>query len=241
MIKTVVSTICSRILSPYYRLQLRNFTGTYFIKPKPRYISQFVGIYRQSIKLGDALKNRKHIASFGAKDSQEFSFWAWRDCGIACVKMILDSKVGSNKTMMQLTNEGISLGGYILYEEGEFVDKGWFHASLVKLLQKNGVRAKSKKWQSLNSVAADLSHNKCVMLSVTIAGRSSILPDGSFLPQEKATSMGHLLLATGLKMSGTEIEGFFVHDPRGLQNYQNDCWIPAATFTKIFSGRTIVA
>ena len=240
MIKSRISLICTRILSFYSSLQLKEYTGTYFVTSKPRYLSQFVGIYPQTIRVGDSLTNRTHIAEFGAKNSKEFSFWAWRDCGIACVKMIVDSKVGSNKTMMELTNEGISLGGYILYEGEKFVDKGWFHSSLVKLLQSNGVPARSKKFQSLHSVAVDLLKNRCVILSVTVPGRSTIMADGSFLPQEKATYMGHLLLATGVKMNGKEIEGFYVHDPRGLPRYQKDCWISATTFAEIFSGRTIV-
>ncbi len=240
MIKSIISLICTNILSLYYSVQLKEFTGTYFVTPKPKYISQFVGIYPQTIRVGDSLTNRKHIAEFGAKNSQELSFWAWRDCGIACVKMILDSKVGSSKTMMELTDEGIELGGYIVYENNTFVDKGWFHSSLVKLLETNGVPAKTRKFQSLASVATDLLHNRLVILSVTIPGRSSIRPDGSFLPQENATYMGHLLLATGVKMNGKEIEGFYVHDPRGLPKYQKDCWISASTFAEIFSGRTIV-
>ncbi len=240
MIKSLLSSVFTSISSRYYRLQLKEFTGTYFVTPKPKYISQFVGIYPQIIRVGDPLTNKKHISAFGAKDSSEFSFWAWRDCGIACVKMILDSKVGSSKTMMELTNEGISLGGYILYEGEKFVDKGWFHSSLVKLLQSNDVPARSKKFQSLHSVAVDLLKNRCVILSVTIPGRSSILPDGSFLPKENAAYMGHLLLATGVKMNGKEIAGFYAHDPRGLLKYQKDCWISASTFAKIFSGRTIV-
>lgn len=243
MLKTLTNNYFSSLLKHWHKIQLKKFSGTYFIKPKPSYVSQFVGIYPQSIADGDLLTNKKHIKEFGAKDSKEFSFWVWRDCGIACVKMILDvkAKKHSGKTMMQLTNEGIQLDGYILYENKKFVDKGWFHTSLVDLLKTYGVPANTKKWQSIYSVANDILNNKLVILSIYIPGRSHIKADGSFLPKPRAKYCGHLVLATGLKMNGKQIEGIYVNDPRGLEKYQENTWMSQDTFNKIFSGRTIVA
>ena len=240
--KSSINRIFTSLLGNIHRLRLPKFDGDYSANPKPKYLSQFVGIYPQSISLDSTLDNKEHIAAYGAKDCDEFSFWAWRNCGITCVKMILDTHLESfDKSMMQLTREGIRLGGYILYEGKNFVDKGWFHHSLVSLLQKYGVSAIMKKWQTIDSIAIDILGNKSVILSVLIPGRKHIAEDGSFKPKPNAKYGGHLLLATGVKMKGKQVVGIYVHDPRGLENYQEDTFISADTFKKIFSGRTIIA
>lgn len=225
-----------------HRAELPSYNGTFFVTPKPPYLSQFVDLYPASIKVDSALTDKKHIESYGAKDSKEFTFWAWRNCGIVCVKMILEAnKKAKTKTIMDLTKEGIDLGGYKVYEKGKFVDKGWFHQALIELLNTYGVKAVGKKWQTVESVAKDILENKLVILSVYVPGRSYIQEDGSFLPKKEAKYGGHLLLATGIKMSGRNIEGIYVHDPRGLPKYQKDTFIPKSVFERIFTNRTIVA
>lgn len=226
----------------YYQSFIPQKTFTHWITPKPRYLSQFVGIYPQTISPDVPLTNKQHIKAFGAKDAKEFTFWAWRDCGIACVKMILDTlHKAKGKTMMDLTKEGIVLGGYIVYRDGKFVDEGWFHAALVELLTRYGVKAKMKRWQSLTAVARDILGNKFVILSVLIPGRRSIQSNGSFLPKENATYGGHLLLATGVQLEHGNVVGVYVHDPRGLPAYQKNTFIPKKTLERIFTNRTIVA
>ena len=239
--KSYIYSLISYVNSLIYRRKLTKTDGTHFIDPKPKYLSQFVGIYPQSITPQTILKNKKHIATYGAENAEEFSFWVWRNCGIACVKMILENKKkAKNKTIMDLTKEGIDLGGYILYEGDTFVDKGWFHNSLVALLQKYGVTAKSKKWQSIESVAVDILKNKFVILSVQVPVRQDIYEDGSFRLRTGGKLGGHLLLATGLKMFNNKVEGVFVHDSRGLEKYQKDTYIPAEVFNTIFSHRTVI-
>lgn len=239
--KNFINKVLARVLNVVHRRQLPFRVGVFFVSPMPAYISQFVGIYPQAITIETDLDNEEHIKIFGACDSKEFTFWAWRDCGIACVKMILDASVSNSKKMMELTREGIDLGGYILYEDGVFVDKGWFHHSLVQLLKKYEVDAVIKRWQSLESVARDILSNRLVILSATVPGRNYIMPDGSFRANEPAKYGGHLFLAIGVKMNGSEVEGIYVHDPRGLEKYQANTWIPADVYRRIMSGRTMVA
>jgi len=239
--RSSINKIITSLSGYIHKLKLPKFDGDYFVKPKPSYISQFVGIYPQTIDLDSKMDNKQHITAYGAKDSGEFSFWAWKNCGIACVKMILDAHEKSRgKKMMQLTREGVRLGGYILYEGKNFVDKGWFHHSLVSLLQKYGIFAIMKKWQTIDSIATDILGNKSVILSVLVPGRKHIAEDGSFKPKPNAKYGGHLLLATGVNMKSKQVIGIYVHDPRGLENYQEDTFISADTFKKIFTSRTIV-
>lgn len=237
-----INSLITKFFQVQYRKQLPSYSGTYTISPRPPYISQFIGIYHASITIDTPLTDTKQIKAFGAKDSKEFTFWTWRDCGIACVKMMLEAKgKAKDKTLMELTNEGIQLGGYILYENDVFVDKGWFHHSLVALLKKYGIQAQMKKWQTIESVAKDILENKLVMLSVFVPGRRFIKEDGSFEPKPNAKWGGHLLLATGVKMIGKEITGVSVHDPRGLEKYQKDTFVSKEAFNTIFTSRTIVA
>ena len=237
-----ITKVFKRITGYREKPELPDYEGDYFISPKPPYVSQFVGIYPSTITTETILTNLNHIKEFGAKNAEEFTFWAWRDCGIACVKMILDSHhKAEGKTMMDLTNEGINLGGYILYEDDVFVDKGWFHHSLVKLLDQYGVSSEMKRWQSIESVAKDVLENKHVIVSVTVPGRRSIEEDGSFNLKSGGKTGGHLLLATGVKMTGQVVEGLYAHDPRALPNYQAHTFIPTEKFNEIFSSRTIVS
>lgn len=240
--KSLIYSLITQLVSLKHKFDLPQKTGDYFVRNKPGYISQFIGIYPQSITLESKLNNKKHITQFGAKDAEEFSFWAWRNCGIACVKMVLDvSEKAKNKSIMDLTNEGIELGGYILYENKKFVDKGWFHHALVALLKKHKVFARTKKWQTIESVAHDIISNKLVILSVLVPGRRHIEEDGSFSLKPGGKTGGHLLLATGVRMLGKQVLGIFAHDPRGLEKYQQDTFIPAHVFKRIFTNRTIVA
>lgn len=240
--KSLLYSVITLLASIKHRFELPERTGDYFVKDKPGYISQFIGIYPQSITLESKLDNKKHIAQFGAKDQKEFSFWAWRNCGIACVKMILDVRQkAKNKSIMDLTKEGIKLGGYIVYEDTKFVDKGWFHHSLVALLKKYQVSARARKWQTIESVARDILNNKLVILSVLVPGRRHIAEDGSFKLKPGGKLRGHLLLATGVRMLKKQVVGIFAHDPRGLKEYQEDTFIPASVFKKIFTNRTIIA
>lgn len=236
-----IHALITRLVQLAHRYALPAYSGSYVIMPKPPYVSQFIRIYPSSIAPDTVLTNARDIKAFGAKDGKEFTFWAWRDCGIACVKMILDAKhKAKHKTMMDLTREGVALGGYVVYEKGRFVDKGWFHRSLVALLKTYGVDAKMKKWQSIESVAKNVLENKLTVLSVVVPGRRSIKEDGSFGEKYHAQPGGHLLLATGVAMNGKEVEGVYVHDPRGLKTYQQDTYIPKKIFASIFTNRTIV-
>ncbi len=242
MISKFIHNTLANIFRPYHKLKLRGVSTLFGIYPQPKYISQFADIYSQEIQLGQKLTNQKHISKYGAKDSDEFSFWVWRNCGIACVKMILDAKTEHEKTMMDLTREGIELGGYVLYDEhNHFVDEGWFHKGLVALLRRNGITAKMNKWQSAESVAEQVLSNKYIIISVQIPGRSSISADGKFENTTNSSLLGHLMLVTKVKIKNGKVVGFFAHDPRGLPNYEKDTWISADIFEKIFSGRTIVA
>lgn len=237
-----IHSIITNILGVTHKINLPEMTGTYFTKGKPDYISQFIGIYPQSITPETKLTDKKHIAKFGAQNAEEFSFWAWRNCGIACVKMILDVQgKARDRSIMDLTREGIELGGYILYEHEKFVDKGWFHYALVALLKKYKVSATTKKWQTIESVAKDILEKKYVILSVLVPGRRHIAEDGSFALKHGGKSGGHLLLATGVKMQGKKVLGIYVHDPRGLDKYQKDTFVSSNIFKKIFTNRTVVA
>jgi hypothetical protein len=237
-----VTSFIRHVIHYRERPRLPDYEGEYFISSEPPYISQFVDTYPSSITPDTLLTDPRHIEAFGARDAKEFTFWAWRDCGIACVKMILDSHhKARGKTMMDLTNEGVDLGGYILYEGGVFVDKGWYHAALAALLEKYRVPAEMKRWQSIESVAKDVLENKQVIVSVTVPGRRSIEEDGSFDLKPGGKTGGHLLLATGVKIHNQIVEGLYAHDPRALPNYQAHTFIPTDKFNEIFSSRTIVS
>jgi len=240
--KKLFNGILTGILQFFATITLPKYARHHY-HPETPYISQYVSIQPADLSPESVIDDPQLIKAFGAKNAEEFNFWMWRDCGIACVKMILESRHKAlEKNMMELTEEGVSLGGYIVKDKaGNFVDKGWFHGSLVSLLQKYEVKAIKKKWQSGATIAHDILRNKHVIASLYLPTRRTIAEDGSFAPKQDATYTGHLVLITGVDISKKKLLGFFIHDPRGLPHYQSDTYITLEAFKKIFTHRTIVA
>ncbi len=235
--KHLVNRIIITLLNFYDQLARFPRNGEYFITPQPSYVSQFASIQPPSINSSTILTKPNIIKFFGAKDSKEFNFWAWRACGIVCVQMILKTiKPQTRKTTMDLIHEGVSLGGYIVYQNGKFIDKGWFHDALVNLLKKYQLKAVSKRWQTLKAISRDVLKNKFVIASIVISQRAA--PNYEF---NSTPSSGHLILITGVKINNRQPAGFYYHDPTGLPNANQNTYLPTEIFNRIFTNRTIVA
>lgn len=242
-VKRKINKYIARMIRPYDRLRLSSRSGIFYSEPTPAYISQFIGIYPSSIQPEVPIVNQAHVKEFGAQSVEEFNIWAWRDCGIACVKMILDSyNKTQGQTIMSLTNEGVALGGYISRDtNGVLIDKGWLHLALVQLLRSHGVPAVRKRWQTPEAIASNVLKNKKTIISVSIPQRRSLSADGSYQAKPGAIFGGHLLLVTGVEIDRGHVKGIYAHDPIGLEHYQSNTYIPREILEKIYSNRSIVA
>jgi hypothetical protein len=237
--KKLVNALFTHCLAVYHQLIFRSADGVYMLDVP--YVSQYPAPLSPHFTLDDLITDWRMVRLYGAKNAEELTFWCWRNCAIASVKMVLHKKGrATDKTMMEITEQARKYGGYQL-AEGEKSEEGWFHHALITVLHDHGVEAQAKKWQSLYSVAKDVLAGKSVILSLWIPDRAHISADGLFGANEGASYGGHLVVATGVKTEKGKVTGIFIHDPRWLPKYRENTFISAEIFPQIFTNRTIVA
>jgi len=54
----------------------------------------------------------------GAGSLDEYEFWSWRCCGMACLNMVLDHWMGFTQPTVTLAKECMTAGGYIPKGDG---------------------------------------------------------------------------------------------------------------------------
>lgn len=204
--------------------------GDYLIKNVP-YQCQFAS----SEKAGDILEGRldakddPHWAIPGFKTKEESSYWAWRDCGICCIKMVLDF-YGNNDSVAKLVKKGLELKGYDTKK-----DFGWFYQPLVNLVKEYGISGHTASSLSKQELAKHILKNRFVVASVN---PSIIRLDKEIKSKEKS---GHLVLVTGFQIMDKQISGFYINNPSGkIPETQQNAFIPTEIFNNAFGEQGIV-
>ncbi len=214
--------------------QLRHLPdGDYCASVEVPYVSQFA-----SPSLIDAYIHR-HLhgrddpdwRSFGAEDADTYTFWAHRSCAIACVKMSMDAfGTAAPRSMWQLVDEGLSLGGYRTHDEsGVFVDEGWFYPALVRLAANYGLQVGGKSYASV--------------LDICIALRTGWLVAPGVTPELGETGPirlydGHFVLVYGFVWQAGRCTHLILHNPSGrTPDLQAGARIPIRRFRQAFAHR----
>lgn len=141
--------------------------------------------------------------SFGYATRNESAYWAWRQCGICCVKMVLDFH-GANRQVAELTKEGVDLGGYNIEN-----DSGWYYKPIAKLLEKYNLTAKIMPHLTVEVLAESLLRENLAIISVN----PEIIRGDTKITSHKKS--GHLVLAVGFRMHNKQVTGLFVNNPSG--------------------------
>ena len=194
--------------------------GIHNISPKPPYVSQFANAEKSKI---DGYYQAIHDASasrrFGTKTLEDFSYWAWRSCGIAGVQMVLKAQLSKSfaKSTMELVNEALSLEGY-----NTKTDTGWYHDSLVKLAKNYGIEARLSKFVAPTQIAKLVLEGNYVLASI------------------KSLSGGHLLLIHGVVIKNGRLESFIVHDPYNFTEEGESKRVSKAKFESLSTRRIII-
>ncbi|MBU0572150.1 hypothetical protein KKH23_00530 [Patescibacteria group bacterium] len=194
--------------------------GSYFVHKKPFYISQLASAKKSSIDgFYGAIKDKDAAYRFGTKDLKEFSYWAWRACGIVGLQMVLKTVHGNSfdhKTI-ELIKEGYELGGY-----DTKIDTGWFHKSIAKLAEKYKLKAELKKFVPASEIALIISKGSYVLAST------------------ESLTGGHFLLMYGFKMnSKKELSGFWIHDSNDFEDAGEGKYISKNDFKNLSTRRII--
>jgi hypothetical protein len=171
--------------------------------------------------------------TFGADDVDAYTFWAHRACAIACLKMAMDAYYAQQaRTMWQLIEEGLALGGYRTHDEaGAFIDEGWFYPALVQLARRCGLQVGGMGYASVLNICQAVREGWLVAAAVTPE-----LGEWGRLRQYD----GHFVLVYGFRWSRGQCESLILHNPSGRHaELQAGAVIPARRFRAAFAHRFI--
>ena len=224
ILHNTLGVVFARIKEIVVKRKLKKFNpGKYLLNPMPVYISQLANANPKLIEgFYGKIKDENAAKRFGTKDLDEFSYWAWRSCGIVGVQSIittLEKAKGRKfkKTTMELVNECLSLKGYDIKK-----DKGWYHKSLVALAKNYKIRGFLHKFISSSEIALILANKRYVLASI------------------KSDTGGHLLLLYGFKLDNKgKLEGFVYHDPNNFEKDGENNFVLKQDFDKLTTRRVI--
>lgn len=194
--------------------------GIYEISPKPPYISQLANAQRSKIdRFYGAIHDPEAARRFGASNIDDFSYWAWRSCGVAGVQMVLKAQLEHefDLSTMELVNEGLSLGGY-----NKQTDTGWYHAALVQIAKNHGIKSWLGKFVASSQIA-------------------KLVLDGNYvLASVKSEQGGHLLLIFGVRIKNGRLSSFLVHDPNNFSKDGDSKEVSKVSFENLSTRRIII-
>lgn len=167
------------------------------------YLSQFESAHLVAEFIAGTLPTTEdpRWAESGAADPEEYAFWAWRTCGLACLRMILAHRGLPVPRTVPLAEECTRSGGYVRHADhvdgliyGPFAD--WIAGEFE-------IKATVQEDLGFEEIADMVHAGGLAMLSVHTWIR---WPD-----RTPDTRGGHLVLVTGAD------EGrLLIHNPSGL-------------------------
>lgn len=154
------------------------------------FVDQLAGADRALLAAYGEIKDVEAAGRFGARFIQEFSYWGWKSCAIACVMMVLEAEGLYEGNIFNLISECLLINGYAFKNLRGRKNIGWKHESLCCLLKKRGLKTRTFRNRSAKELSAMLKDGSYVIASI------------------RSKTGGHMILLTGL--SGND---FFFNDP----------------------------
>ncbi|KOG87607.1 C39 family peptidase [Streptomyces varsoviensis] len=163
----------------------------------------------------------------GAVTAEEYGFWSWRMCGMACLRMALDHWRGGAPPSVVLAEECREAGAYVRHADR--VD-GLIYAPFAAYARRRwGLFAESRPELTAAEVRAELAAGRLAMLSV----HPSIRTPGGAPP---ATRGGHLVLAVG-----ADDGHLLIHNPSGFPGASQEfARVPWDALGRFYAGRGVV-
>ena len=162
----------------------------------------------------------------GARTPEEYAFWSWRVCGMACLRSILLSRKGVHMTSLGLGKEVLAAGGYVRRTDG--LD-GLIYAPFVDYVRKRwDLESTSRPRLELDELVSLVGRDKWVMASVSHRIRR---------PADRPDRVGgHLVLVHGVAE-----DSLILHNPSGdTKESQASARITQEDFAHFYAGRGIV-
>ncbi|WP_406196303.1 C39 family peptidase [Kitasatospora sp. NBC_01560] len=184
------------------------------------------GLVREIVGGAVAAADDPRWGESGAASPEEYEYWSWRLCGVACLRMALDHWWGVAPAAVPLAGECLAAGAY--QRDGDRL-RGLIHTPFAGYVRERWGLAAEARELTPAEVAAAVAGGGLVMLSVHPAIRDPDGPD----PQRRG---GHLVLAVGT--TGTAL---VIHNPSGFAGEsQAYAHVPWRQFERFYAGRGIV-
>ncbi|MFC4465256.1 C39 family peptidase [Streptomyces xiangluensis] len=162
----------------------------------------------------------------GADSAQEYEFWSWRLCGMACLRMALHHWRGDAPPAVSLAQECVDAGAYIRHPDR--VD-GLIYAPFAAYAERRwGLAAQSRPDLPATDIAAHLHEGWLLVLSVH--------PSIRVLDPAPPRRGGHLVLAVGATP-----HALVIHNPSGFPGRsQQFAHIPWPDLERFYAGRGVI-
>lgn len=165
-------------------------------------------------------------ARSGADSPEEYEFWSWRACGMACLKMALAYWGQDEPPLVSLAEEASAYGAYVRHETGV---RGLIYAPFVSYVeQRFGLSAESRPELPLEVLDAETAGGALVLASVHYDIRR---PETT--PPQRG---GHLVLVIGCMP-----DEVVFHNPSG-DRVENQAFasVSREAFARFYAGRGVV-
>ncbi|WP_441247321.1 C39 family peptidase [Kitasatospora sp. McL0602] len=163
----------------------------------------------------------------GAVSAEEYEYWSWRICGVACLRMALDHWWGIAPPAVTLAEECRAAGAYVRHPDGRL--DGLIHAPFATYARERwGLHAEARAPLTADELPGLLAAGQLVMLSVHPSIRT--------LDPHPPRLGGHLVLAVG-----STPDALVIHNPSGFPgDSQQFAPVPWDDLPRFFAGRGIV-
>ncbi len=164
-------------------------------------------------------------ARSGADDPEDYEFWSWRICGMACLEMVLRHRDGGVRPLVEMAKEACGYGAYVRRDGGLH---GLVHAPFVDYVaDRFALEAATEPELTTDRLHGLLDDGCLVVASVHPAIR-----DPAAVPPAVG---GHLVLVTG--RTG---DGVVINNPSGDRAAtQHRAVVGDADFARFAAGRGI--
>lgn len=165
----------------------------------------------------------------GAQDPDEYEFWSRNICGIACLKMILESLNISSEKLITMAKECERYGGFVINEET--IDGLYYKPFLEYINQKYKLQGIIYAPLSIEDIICETGKGNYIIASVQYSIR---FPDDAY----SGNKGGHLVLISGFDLGNDKL---YIHNPSGVcKKTQEYAPINIQAFTKYFANRGMV-
>lgn len=170
--------------------------------------------------------------SSGWSTEDEYAFWSWHACGVACLRMAIANQGHAPPSVMQLVRLLEQAGGYKVESTRVL---GLFYAPMVDVIRKNptwGIGAVVAAPLTTGALVDHILSGGLVMASVNPAIRDAHLPS----EQPPSVRGGHLVLVVD-----AIDDVIYINNPSGRPHVSQERYpVPMAVFSRYFADRGIL-